>query len=81
MTSDDLTERTRAIWEHALSMEVHDGTDFFDAGGDSLTAMRIIAAVDEAAGTSLRLRVLFDNPRFDEFVAAVATEVEVAARA
>lgn len=81
MASDELTVRIGSIWERGLGVPVGGDTDFFDAGGDSLAGMRIIAAVDEAAGTRLRLRVLFDNSRFDDFVAAVRQEIELSARA
>jgi acyl carrier protein len=53
-------------------MPVDADTDFFDAGGTSLAAMQIISALEERCGKRVPLRVLFDNPRFEEFVAALA---------
>ncbi|WP_445166401.1 amino acid adenylation domain-containing protein [Mycolicibacterium sp. Dal123E01] len=35
---------------------------FFDLGGDSLSAMRLIAAANNALGSSLAVRVLFETP-------------------
>ena len=36
--------------------------NFFDLGGNSLTATRLLARLDEAFGTRLQVRDLFDNP-------------------
>ena len=35
---------------------------FFDLGGDSLSAMRLIAAINKAMNTQLTVRALFDTP-------------------
>lgn len=35
---------------------------FFDLGGDSLSAMRVIAAINTSLGTDLNVRALFDAP-------------------
>jgi aryl carrier-like protein len=45
--------------------------NFFDLGGDSLSAMNALAAVDAALGVSVRLEVLFDCPTVSEFAAAI----------
>lgn len=46
--------------------------NFFDLGGDSLSAMNALAAVDAVLGVSVRLEVLFDYPTVSEFTAAIA---------
>lgn len=74
MLNDDLTAHARQVWRDALGVDVDDTTNFFEAGGHSFMAVRIIAKIDEAQGTRIPLRLLFDNPRFDHFVQAVADE-------
>ena len=57
-------ERTVAeIWQEALYVDpigLHD--NFLDLGGHSLSAMRILSAVNEIFGVELPLQVLFDAP-------------------
>jgi len=72
---DDLAEQTRRIWEDALSRPVRPESDFFAMDGHSFLAMRIIAALDTLYGTRLPLSLLFDNPRFGYFVAALARQL------
>ncbi|MGV9868978.1 non-ribosomal peptide synthase/polyketide synthase, partial [Rhodococcus koreensis] len=50
--------------------------DFFDLGGNSLTATRVIGRVNESAGTSLAVRTVFEAPG----VAALAAVVDTAER-
>jgi len=57
-------ERTLArIWKEVLPVEeigIHD--NFLELGGDSLSATRIVNRVNDAFGTHLSLRVMFDAP-------------------
>lgn len=73
--TETLSARARTIWEEALGVEVERDTDFFEMGGHSFMAMRIIAKLDEACGARIPLRSLFDNPRFADFVVAVDQEL------
>lgn len=68
MQDDRLIASARAAWSAALGCHVDDGTDFFDTGGTSLAAMQIISSLEEATGTRVPLRGLFDHPRFGDFV-------------
>ncbi|WP_159067541.1 non-ribosomal peptide synthetase [Gordonia iterans] len=45
---------------------------FFDAGGNSLSAMRLVARAGESLGVEFSVRDLFDAPTVRELVAAVA---------
>ncbi|EGD53199.1 non-ribosomal peptide synthetase, partial [Gordonia neofelifaecis] len=46
--------------------------DFFDVGGNSLSAMRLVARAGEALGVELSVRDLFDAPTVRDLVAASA---------
>ncbi|OOK75611.1 phosphopantetheine attachment site family protein [Mycobacterium kansasii] len=60
-------EIVAGIYAGVLGLE-RVGTDqsFFDLGGDSLLAMRVVAAVNTALGADLSVRVLFDAPTVAE---------------
>jgi len=45
--------------------------NFFQLGGDSLNAVRVLAAVESTFGVRLELDTLFDHPSVAEFAAAV----------
>jgi glycopeptidolipid biosynthesis protein len=58
------TEETLAgIYGQVLGLErVGVEDSFFDVGGDSLTALRLIAAINAALNIQLPVRILFDTP-------------------
>ena len=72
MPDDALTAGARAAWSAALGGVVDADTHFFDAGGTSLAAMQIISSIETSCQTRVPLRDLYDNPRFDDFAAALA---------
>ena len=52
-----------AIWTELLAMNgigIHD--DYFDLGGDSMTAVKLLVRLHEAFGIDLQLAALFDRP-------------------
>jgi oxalate---CoA ligase len=53
--------------------------NFFDLGGDSLNALRVIAAVDAALGVAVMLDALFDHPTVSEFASAIGDGTRVRA--
>ncbi len=58
-----IEEVLAAMWAELLGVEqvgVHD--NFFDLGGHSLMAMRLIAAIRETFGISLPLKLFFETP-------------------
>ncbi|MUM27543.1 non-ribosomal peptide synthetase [Mycolicibacterium sp. CBMA 295] len=58
-----LEEVLAGIYAHVLGLEqVGVDDSFFDLGGDSLSAMRLIAAVNTSLDTDLAVRTLFDAP-------------------
>ncbi|WP_242670397.1 condensation domain-containing protein, partial [Mycobacterium decipiens] len=57
------------IYAHVLGTD-HVGIDnsFFDLGGDSLSAMQVIAAANKSLNTHLSVRALFDSPTVSQLV-------------
>ena len=74
---NDLQAVVAAVWAASLSVEqlgIHD--DFFEIGGNSLVATRIILAIRETLQVELPLRSIFDSPT----VASLSEEIEKAAK-
>jgi acyl carrier protein len=71
MTGEELRSTVEAIWREVLGADVDDDTDFFDAGGHSFAALRIIAMLNNRHGAPTPVKVLFDSPRLADFVAAL----------
>jgi acyl transferase domain-containing protein/thioesterase domain-containing protein/acyl carrier protein len=60
------------LWCGLLDVpSVEPDDDFFDAGGHSLIAIRLISALRRSCGATLRLAEMFDAPTFRELVALV----------
>ncbi|NIF29090.1 amino acid adenylation domain-containing protein [Pantoea sp. Tr-811] len=61
------------IWEQLLGVQGLDAADhFFDLGGDSLVAVRLIERVRHELDAQVALPDLFDHPRLADFAARVA---------
>jgi len=70
-----LEQQVAAIWADILGAERIGLTDhFFELGGHSLLAMQVASRLRHNLGIELPLRVLFEQPRLDGFVAALHTE-------
>ncbi|MBN4925205.1 amino acid adenylation domain-containing protein, partial [Hoyosella rhizosphaerae] len=68
-----IEETIAAVFAEVLSSDAVSVLDgFFDIGGNSLSATRVIARVNEALNSSLAVRDIFDNPS----VEALAERVE-----
>jgi amino acid adenylation domain-containing protein len=67
--SDDQMTR---LWSDVLGVVVSADTEFFAAGGDSLTALRLLAACQAEFGIEMRPGDLFDHPTPQEFAALLA---------
>ncbi|WP_156769491.1 non-ribosomal peptide synthetase, partial [Nocardia sp. 852002-20019_SCH5090214] len=61
--STPVEEILTTLYAHTLGLD-HVGIDdsFFDLGGDSLSAMRLIAAINTTLDTDLSVRTVFDTP-------------------
>ncbi|WP_036507607.1 non-ribosomal peptide synthetase, partial [Nocardia aobensis] len=61
--STPVEEVLTAIYAHTLGLDrVGIDDSFFDLGGDSLSAMRLIAAINTTLDTDLSVRTVFDTP-------------------
>ena len=60
------------IWSEVLGVpDVTAETNFFEAGGHSLLAFRILSNIRRKLAVDVPAKALFDTPRFDEFTAQV----------
>ncbi len=60
---DDVEATIAGIWKDALGVRrVGVRSDFFQLGGHSLMAIRITSRINQAFGTDLPLRALFESP-------------------
>ncbi len=70
-----IATRIAAIWGEVLGVEVLDpDADFFELGGDSLGAVRMLAAVEEATGAQVDFIDFLDEPTVAGVASAVARE-------
>ncbi len=71
-----LTEEILAgVYSHVLGVErVGVDDSFFDLGGDSLSAMRLIAAVNAALDTGLSVRAVFEAPTVAQLAPRIARD-------
>ncbi|MBI4524206.1 MAG: SDR family NAD(P)-dependent oxidoreductase [Deltaproteobacteria bacterium] len=60
---NDVERRIAALWREILSLDqVSVRDNFFDVGGDSLSALRLLARVRDAFQTGVSLRSFFESP-------------------
>jgi acetoacetyl-CoA synthetase len=65
-------ERLRAIWEEILGIApLQPDDDFFDVGGTSLRAVRVLEAIHRRMGVDLPLSILLDAPTTAAMAAAI----------
>jgi len=58
------------IWSEVLRVQrVGIEDDFFELGGDSIQATRVIARMREMLGLEIPLRILFDSPTVSKLAA------------
>ncbi len=65
------------VWSQVLGVErvgIHD--NFFDLGGHSLMAMRLIMAVQDMLGVDVSLRDLFEGPTIEQLLAVIFAKSE-----
>lgn len=75
---DDNEKRLHAIWREVLNIDqISIDDNFFDLGGHSLSAMRVLARVRRDFHLDLSIRRIFESPT----IAGVAQELEKMQRA
>lgn len=70
--ANPLERELLALWEEVLvrrPLSVHD--NFFDAGGDSLSAMAVLTATEHSLGRKVPLYLLTEHPTVAQFAAAL----------
>ena len=66
----------RRVWQEVLGVsELDPHGDFFDIGGDSLTAVQLMDRLREALGVELSIGILFDHPTLGDLVDVVKQQV------
>ncbi|WP_338477486.1 amino acid adenylation domain-containing protein [Pseudomonas trivialis] len=69
-----LQQQVAAIWAAILGAErVGLNQHFFELGGHSLLAMQVVSRIRHTLSLEVPLKVLFEHPRLDAFVAALHT--------
>ena len=72
---NETEERIAGIWSRLLGVSQVGVLDQFqDVGGNSLSAVRMMAELQEAFGVSVPLRILFDQGTIEKLARAVETE-------
>ncbi|PQZ88949.1 non-ribosomal peptide synthetase [Pseudomonas trivialis] len=76
----ELEQHIAAVWAEILGAErVGLNDHFFEMGGHSLLAMRVVSQLRQLLGRDVPLRCLFEQPRLDAFVASVLAQAPGAA--
>src|SRR5439155_24337079 len=73
--TDSVETRLRALWVRAIGrpdIDVHD--DFFDLGGNSLSAVELMSDIRGAFDVDLSIAALFDYPTISSLATALAEQ-------
>ena len=71
-TPPDLTSEIVAIWRDLLGRaDISGQSHFFESGGHSLLALRLVARVGRVVGKPVAVTVLFQNPVLADFASAI----------
>ena len=74
---DSTEQQLVSIWESVLSVRPIGIQDkFFDLGGHSMLAVRVIAQIEKAFGRKLRLATLFQTPTIERLASVLREEIK-----
>jgi acyl carrier protein len=63
MSESAVTSTLIDLWQDALGVDAIDpDDDFFDLGGSSITAIRLIPLIAEKLGVEPGITIMFENP-------------------
>lgn len=78
-SSSLLQKQLAILWQELLSIDTIElNSNFFDAGGDSILAMVLLAKIEEAFGKRLSFSELMQNPSFEDMCRLVNQSQESA---
>ena len=67
-------QRLLAIWQQVLKADVHDvRQDFFQLGGNSLSAARLLTGIEQEFGKTLSLAFVFQSPTVEQMADSLRT--------
>jgi acyl carrier protein len=70
-----------AVWIEVLEADgIAPATHFFDFGGHSIAAMRVMSRLRREWGVALPTRLIFDHPVLSDFTAAATDRLREAVR-
>jgi acyl carrier protein len=73
MTTRTVRDRLQPIWCEVLDVPTaEDEADFFELGGESVTAIHLAARVENDFRTACTIEDIFDNPTFGELTGFVS---------
>ncbi|MET8516362.1 phosphopantetheine-binding protein [Streptomyces sp. NPDC005077] len=76
MTPGELTDRVRAIWAEILGRsDFSDSDSFFETGGHSLLASKVMARLGRSVGMRLSMQLIFDHRTVEQLAGAVYAQV------
>jgi surfactin family lipopeptide synthetase A len=71
---NDVEKRLLAIWQLVLNTDTQDVTrDFFEMGGHSLLAAKLLAQIEKEFGKSLSLAFVFQSPTIQQMAESLRT--------
>ena len=72
-----VADRVRPLWSHALGIaDIGPDDDFFDLGGDSLSAVELMSQVRDIFGVELSIDVFLEAPTLGELCAMLERRAE-----
>jgi acyl transferase domain-containing protein len=76
--ADGVLAELRAMWTETLGVTaIADDDDYFDLGGNSLVAVRLVTQIRERYGVELGVAEIFDHPTLETLAAEVVRIVSV----